>query len=261
MATFCPVMPIHIAKAFKDRDALSDRHLLLAHDVVKHPKEYADIFGSMTSTTRHIILDNSVVELGSAVDGGMVKEAADICKPTCIVLPDVYQDSVGTIQSVRKHIDKWYGDMIEAYPGTDRTFMYLPQGTNKHDFAICAEAFGRDERIKWWGIPRNYCVQGIGSRVEALRICMLANSRRDVHMFGFSNDFVDDFISANHPCVYSIDSAVPIRCASLSMPFSLGLGPLLPPRGNWWEEASVKDIDLMIDNVQIANEYASAGIR
>lgn len=260
MGVFCPVMPIHIAKAFKDQDKIGIHHLLLAHDVVAHAKEYAEVFGSMTAPHRHIILDNSVVELGTAVDGGMVKEAADICKPTCIVLPDVYQDSRGTIQSVRKHIDAWYNSMIASYAGV-RDFMYLPQGTNKHEFAICAEAFGQDPRIRWWGIPRNYCVQGIGSRVEALRICAMVNGGRSVHMFGFSDDFVDDFISANHPNVVSIDSAVPIRCASLGLRFSLGLGPLLPPRGNWWEEASAKDIDLMIENVQIAQSYAHSGLR
>lgn len=259
MAYFCPVMPVHIAKAFKDRGELGKRHLLLAHDVVKRPKEYADVFQDLP-WDKHVILDNSVVELGHAVDVGMIKEAAEICLPTCVVLPDAYQDCEETVKSVGKSIDEWYDKIVRAWPSA-MSFMYLPQGKNKHEFAICAEAFGQDSRIQWWGVPRNYCVQDIGSRVEALRICRMVNSMRQTHMFGFSDDFVDDMISANHPDVYSIDSAVPIRAASSNKRFSLGMGPLLAPRGNWWEEADVKDIDKMILNYHIACTYANSIIR
>jgi hypothetical protein len=232
MAQFCIVAPHQLCEGLKKDNLLGTAHLLLAHDVVKYATAYHNLFhtDNMWSAHRLIILDNSVVETGNAVDLGMIKEAMSIVAPTCIVLPDVYEKVHETIISCDNAYDSWSALCVK----TETTLMMCPQGRTLADFVYCAERFKRYEAfpfIQWWGVPRNL-VKNVGSRRDAIKILHAINSERSIHLLGFSDNMIDDVLCARLPEVASIDSAVPLRVDNFSIN-----GSFRPRNPNWFETA------------------------
>lgn len=245
MTSYCPVCPPQILQHFENHGLLGKSHLLLAHDIVKDANQatYRSLFGYQQMSL--VILDNSVVELGSAVDISMIKDASDIVRPTHIVLPDCYLDTDATIISCQNAIDLWDSKINYSGHSTRITpFMYLPQGKTWKDFARCAEALSEDPRITAWGIPRNI-VGYLGSREKAVTLCHTLNPGRYIHLFGFSDDMVDDLYCSKLDHVSSIDSAVPIRC-----PTKFNVSWDAPSRGTWWDDTTPSDQQLQ--NLEIA---------
>lgn len=225
MAYFAPVAPIHVVNKLAYYSS-GDYHLLLAHDVANKPQEYGEYFNAFNCT---IIMDNSVIELGGAVDLGTVKKAVDAVRCATVVLPDVLLDTKATVEACKAALIEW-----PKVLGPSVKYMYVPQGTTLEAFAYAAEELADAPGINYWGVPRNL-VGAIGTRREAIEIVHALNSERKIHMLGFSENLIDDFLCASNPKVYGIDSAVPLRAASLGLKMSYGLK--LPPRGDWWDTA------------------------
>jgi hypothetical protein len=251
MAQYCAVAPVQMLEVMAEYKSMPPNQLLLAHDIVKSDRQgkYRRLFDGSYFMKKHsgryevypphrslVILDNSVVELGKPVEFDMIKEAADTVNPDCVVLPDVYLDTDATIDSCKKAINEWYEGLKPGYGSSySIPLMYLPQGKTQADFLRAAEAFMNDSRITWWGVPRNI-VEYHGSRRWAIRVLHALNPSRHIHMFGFSEDLVDDVVCAQCPWVRSIDSAVPMRCDYHGLEFTPSVK--LPPRGDWWEQGT-----------------------
>lgn len=274
MAQYCVVAPPQILKVLSDFDHMPVAHLLLAHDIVKPEKQnlYKELFNGEYFLELHKndfgkyppryelkILDNSVVELGHAVELDMIRAAAEIVRPTCIVLPDAYLDTDLTISQCRAAIGPWSKGLKDLFDYRGVPFMYLPQGRTKADFQRAAEAFATDSRITWWGIPRNV-VEYQGSRQWAIELCNALNPHRNIHMFGFSEDLVDDVRCATRPFphIRSIDSAVPARCNYHKLEFSLHVK--MPKRGDWWEKGEYAT-QVRLDIEQANSLFAGKGMR
>lgn len=261
MAFFCPVAPLPILEGLLQNSAIGRQHLLLAHDIVKplNRERYSQIFAKMLGRSaypearefqdrkRLIILDNSVIELGNSVTLNLIMDAAQIVQPTCLVLPDVMLKTQETIDSCSGALDAWFDALQKVTPSAHHSsLMYVPQGISLGEFTRCAEAMVDDERIKFWGIPRNV-VPFHGSRQSAIRICAALNPKRKIHMLGFSDNMVDDFLCSQMPEVYSIDSAVPLRIEG-----KFSLSAVVPARLDWWEKAKW-DMNVLA-NTRIARE-------
>lgn len=250
MASFAPVCPIHILESLIDIDQAGNYHLPLAHDVIHNEIRYERAFKVIREQYGHylstVILDNSVIELGSAVNIEVIAAAAKTVKANVIVLPDVLLDASATITQCRKALDPWSKKLDHELGEGNYTFMYVPQGTTPNEFAACAEALAEDERIGWWGIPRNYNIKGLGSRRDAVDIVHMLNPKRNIHLLGFSDNILDDILSARHPAVTGMDSAVPLRAASHGVSMSFDMDKELPPRGDWWEDPkTVFDVEMV----------------
>jgi hypothetical protein len=130
--------------------------------------------------------------------------------------------------------------------------MYIPQGRTPEDFfkAATAEPLMSDQRIKWWGVPRNI-VQHHGTRRNAIELVRALNPQRKIHLFGFSENLYDDIICARHPFAFSIDSAVPLRQRT-----QFPSPELVGPRGEWWEKGRLTP--LAIRNVTAARDILGA---
>lgn len=234
MAVFAPVCPSRILKALEPHNS-GNYHLLLAHDVAQDPG-YKEFFDKLHLAT--VIMDNSVIELGNAVDLNVIKQACHNVEPTTIVLPDVLLDAKATIESCKAALVEWrvaFHDLIVkpiAYTSLNRGFMIVPQGKTIEEWAHCAEQFANDPDINFWGIPRNLVGQ-IGTRKEAIEIAHALNPSRPIHLLGFSDDIIDDVLCARSRFVNGIDSAVPLRIASEGQNMTLTLKT--GPRGNWWD--------------------------
>ncbi len=251
MAKFAPVCPPQILKAFKERGVLGDYHLLLAHDIAAKQDQYLEIFERPDYSSMTIILDNSVIELGGAVNLDIMQTAAQIVKPMTTVLPDVLLDTAATVESCGAALNIW--DQAWRDIGHKPAFMYVPQGRTLKDWVCCAEYFADDQRINFWGIPRNVVGTEIGSRRGLASILRGINPSRQIHMLGMSDNVVDDIQASHERGVFGIDSAVPIRAISHGLNTSMETLNKMPPRGNWWEEATFDQG--MIDALQKARGW------
>lgn len=259
MAKFAPVCPINILEEFVMYHTAGSYHLPLAHDVLEHPARYRDVFQNKIRKGSTVILDNSVIELGTAVNIDVIAEAASIVSANVIVLPDVLLDTAKTIYACTKAIDDWTPILNSRLGVGNWSYMYVPQGRTLEGFTRAAEAMRDVPDIGWWGIPRNFNIHGLGSRRLAIDLCHMINSERSIHLLGFSDNLADDMLSARDLRVSGIDSAVPIRAASLGREMSLTLGNDLPPRGDWWGGHNIGPapvfVPQMLQNLEIVRKY------
>lgn len=243
MTKFCVVAPTNILQGLQAHGMLGIHHLVLAHDIVVPDKSkiYDEIFGNRKwDPSELVILDNSVIETGNAVDLEMIADAMSICQPTCVVLPDVLLDYEKTVDDCLSALDLWPKKL-----GDQAKFMYVPQGKNLCEFFASAseQKLLEDERITHWGVPRNLVKQmNTKSRGIACKMLYELNPKRSIHMLGFSDRMADDFACATFPEVASIDSAVPLR---INVPFNPNMVP--QPRGDWWHKATMTP--LVIQNL------------
>lgn len=251
MAKFAPVCPINILRQLEPANS-GDYHLLLAHDVAEKASDYKTWFGQHRNMT--VIMDNSVIELGNAVDLKTIKKACDAVDVTTIVLPDVLLDGKATVESCTKALETWpveFKPYLGAYSGENtskrRGFMYVPQGKTLAEWAWSAQQLASHPDINFWGIPRNM-VAHFGTRRDAIELAYALNPHRRIHMLGFSDNIPDDVCCARDRRVEGIDSAVPLRVTD-QLTFLSDPGK----RGDWWETA--QHTRQMDDNIAIYKQW------
>jgi hypothetical protein len=216
---FAPVAPIHILEELfrtSPKMLFGDYHLFLAHHTVEHPERFSALASEFH---RHwyadpvtIIMDNSLVECGHSVDFNMVKEATDTVAEfahVIPVLPDVMGSGIHTKEAVQDAYDKWSAEMSGS------GLMLVLQGSSWNDFVQTANYFlldnaSRYSKITWVGIPRKF-VEAVATRKKAVRYIRMIAPWVKIHLLGFSEDMVDDFLCAKMEGVRGIDSAVPVR--------------------------------------------------
>lgn len=261
---FAPVAPVHILQDLLDKEALGDYHLLLAHHTVEKATDFRLLWseyrrsrsGQYAKTT--IIMDNSIVELGGAVDDKMIDEAVRIVMaygqtsamgaPTVIpVLPDVMGDGEATIDLSWDAYLRWSQHLHEdGMPGDG--FMLVTQGSYWGDFARLVNHFFIDQaentkRITWVGIPRKIQQRWPErTRAKAIKYIQTVAPHVKIHLLGFSDDITDDLFCASIPGVSGIDSAVPIRYSHLLTPLTTDAE--IGPRLDWWENGKINPYTL-----------------
>ena len=231
---FAPVAPIHIYKELQvtSEEAFGDYFLLLAHDVVKHPKEYREVFYDKGYT---IIMDNSVIELGTAVDIEMLTKACNIVGADVLAIPDVLQDGLATVEATFKFMDEWRCQVDGIYEYIP-DLMFIPQGSSPADYEACittAKTCGL--KPEWIGIARNLTTRVYPSRDSAVAFCKETFPDAKIHLLGFSENTADDLLVALRDDVEGIDSAVPLR---IDVPLQDPI-QAIGPRGDWWENAKM----------------------
>lgn len=259
-AKYAPVAPINVLEYLNEQDAFGTYHLFLAHEVVKTPKRHKALMDSVRGKASHprnikfnreveIIMDNSVVELGNAVDASMLKDAVEIVGAKWLVLPDVFHDATATIQASLKAWEQLEGMQFKGQ------YMFLAQGTTIYEYVEVLEFFARYPEIKigMVGIPRN-AVKALGTRIKLLGIARAIFPHTPIHLFGFSDNVVDDVMCARSgEKPYGIDSAVPIRIGSEGVDFRIGTADTIPPRDpQWWDNSKIDRT--IISNINYAKK-------
>lgn len=244
-ARFAPVGPLPLIRDIWNGDPghhmqHGSYHLILAHDVIKdhasmeayglHFEQVRKFFKDETL----LIMDNSIVELGNAVDMRIVAKAGAIVGADVLVLPDVMGDGHETIKKFLPIIKDLQKDPIGNFD-----FMAVPQGPSLQDFAGCLEVFAEYEEVTWIGIPR-IATQQIGSRQQLIALTRAIKPDWSIHLLGFSDNVVDDMLCANQMHVEGIDSAVPLRAGQKDMVFSLAQNDY-GKRENYWDSQKATD--------------------
>jgi hypothetical protein len=254
MAAFAPVAPARILEQFHMAGILGEYHLLLAHDIVANELNratYHNVF-AQRPWEGTVILDNSIIELGSAVDLDVISTAAEACRANVIVLPDVLEDADATVKSITEAFDEWRTKFDEVLGSRSYRFMIVPQGKTIEEFTTCAallaDFMDEAEMVVMWGIPRNL-VKLHGTRVHGIAAVQEIDSTLDIHLLGFSDNVGDDIACAKLNGVGGIDSAVPLRVPSFE---AIVNGEIAEPRGDWWDRA--RFTPNMLDNLVYARE-------
>ena len=125
-----------------------DMHMFLTHLVESHP-HYAKMAREIKG---YKILDNSLIELGGAVNLQRVLDAAAHIDADEIILPDVFQDGPGTLAAVREAIS----ELLDVYP--DGRFPYklmaVAHGKDEKEWFECYSALMDNPFVDVIGVPK-----------------------------------------------------------------------------------------------------------
>jgi hypothetical protein len=224
-ARFAPVVPLSIANILSAAD-LGDYHLLLAHDVLKSPATYKRQYASKAIK----IMDNSLIELGYAMEIQDVVKAANIVGAQFVVLPDRLKDAAWTEEATRTA--KIEFEMLDPNEIAGIIPMPVLQGVYHMECDYLLETWAK-EGYKAVAIPR-VLVEVFGSRKAAIHKAISCGFKY-IHLLGFSENLQDDVDCTRIPGVMGIDSAVPIRLGLQKKIISLKNYVNPGPRGDYWD--------------------------
>ena len=109
----------------------NDYDYALVHLFETHP-EYYNFFKNSLKMGREVLLDNSIFELGTAFDPDKFYKYIALLRPSYYVVPDVLEDTNGTINSFINWVDKPDPDKIGNIPKIG-----VVQGTTFSELAEC----------------------------------------------------------------------------------------------------------------------------
>jgi hypothetical protein len=245
MAEFAPVAPLEIMRELMryGNEAIGHYHLLLAHDVLAHQDDWSTWRQEMELLHRSgridnplVIMDSSVIEEGVPRPLAECVAAARIVRANVIVLPDVIGDAASTLNHLA---------MFEEYHGAHRDdsyiqnveWMFVPQGKELLEYVDSLEQFERfSHMVNWIGLPRDALKYGITSRQQLVDIVSMVYPSHNIHLLGFSDNFLDDMLVARSSLqICGIDSAVPVRA---KRPLSLTTADY-GKREDFWESTEL----------------------
>lgn len=223
--SFAPVVPLQIAKLLQERNCFGSYHLLLAHDVLDNPVEYAEVYANKGYT---ILMDNSLVELGYSMSVEFVAAAAQIVGAQYVILPDVLNEAQTTYELTLKALKEWHN--LEDTLREGINLLAVVQGANLKDQQRLINRFTEHGEIGGVCIPR-VIADTQGSRKWIIDYASLFYR---MHLLGFSDFLIDDVACARMPGVIGIDSAVPIRLGLRNRRLSLDNPQDAGKRESYW---------------------------
>lgn len=199
-----------------------DYAMLLAH--------LKDYYPERRNKNCYVIMDNSLIELGGAVDVETVYNAAKQCGADEFILPDVFRNADATIHEVKKSLDWLYAN---NHIGEFR-LMAVCQGATLEEFERCFRMLEQIPEIHCIGIPKVAATLIPGGRPSLEHLWQ--GSPKAIHLLGcWSN--LQEFTQYKRPAlIRSCDTCIPA---------------LLSTRGirSAWADRPEKTIDLINDEI------------
>ena len=127
--------------------SLTDYDYALVH-LFEENKDYYNKFVEARDKGREIILDNSIFELGTAFDADRFAYWVEKLKPTYYIVPDVLEDSSGTIDS--------FDSFVEKYPDLPGKRIAVAQGKTLQDMIDCYEYLAYHDKVDKPAISFDY---------------------------------------------------------------------------------------------------------
>lgn len=108
-------------------------------------EEYRYNFYNAVDRGREVILDNSVIELGSAFSSHRFADWVEKLKPTWYIIPDALGDASTTLNS--------FFDFKRDYKGLPGKAIAVAQGSSISELINCFETFHNDDLVEMIAIP------------------------------------------------------------------------------------------------------------
>lgn len=260
---FAPVAPIHIYEALANRGYVPQRILLLAHDVYKHENRdrYMALFNRGPWKDTHIIMDNSLIEVGNAITLNEIEEAVRCVEADVVVLPDSLTDGPKSAELTIAAWDEWKTRFSAPYRGDKKIeLMAVIQGETEKGFMQALEMIASKIAPDWISVPRRTESKFGYNRMELIDFVRMFFPDLPIHLLGFSEYPWNDILAAQLSDVKSIDSAAPLRLPNGDVFSNAGSPRITYETVNfghveecqvahdWWLEAKYEDY--MLRNIQ-----------
>lgn len=185
-----------------DKELNQSEHMFLTHLVLNCP-HYRKVAYECEGFK---ILDNSVIELGSAMDPGLVISAANLIRADEVVLPDAYMDGFLTRRLISEHLDTFKREL----PGTQ--LMAVVHGNDETDWMHTLHWILNTPEIDTIGIPKCTAKMHPRGRVhfieKAIRECAKLEAPPFIHLLGLQYSFNELFMLSDDikNCIRSCDT-------------------------------------------------------
>lgn len=193
---------------FEVHDLINDYPYVLAHLLMKgteyYDKDYDEFYVNKLKEAEYSILDNSCYELGYPIDSFVLHSIGEKYKPSHIVIPDVYQDMKGTIESTFNYINQYKSKSTPK-------FLAVIQGTNINEYKQCFDVFYNEPSIDIIGINFKTLSDGCDRFVFLNFIHSCNKKGKKIHLLGCSD--VDEFMKYSNDLktmIHSVDTSAPI---------------------------------------------------
>jgi len=221
----------------------NDYQYCLVHLLEEQPK-YLEHFERCRDEGIPVLLDNSIFELGTAFDSEEFAKWVDRLRPDEYIVPDVLEDSKGTIESLHNWVENFghvkgkrigvvqgknYDEIVECYKAVDE---HCDKIAISFNYSYYLELFPHQNKYLSWSMGRVLLL-------EKLLEDGIINTEKDHHLLGcgLPIEFVH-YYGDRYSWIDSLDTSNPV------------VHGLLGIRYNGWGLGSKKSIMLcdMIDH-------------
>jgi len=235
-----PLSMLEISRTYNDYD------YALVHLFEEHP-EYYKFFEDSVKMGRHVLLDNSIFELGESFNPKRYAYWIQRLNPTEFIVPDVLEDCQGTIDSAKKCLwhdwdfvtnskimgvvqGKTYGELVKCYVALDQEI-----GVDK-----LAISFDYSYYLKLFPHPNKWVSYMMG-RVMTLNQLMndgIINKDKPHHLLGCAHPREFSFYQGpEYNWIETLDTSSPVVHGIKRVRYSDAIGN--------WKKESTKLVDLL----------------
>lgn len=234
-----------------------DYTLLLAH-LIDADTTYKQV---CTAKNGYKILDNSVIELGEAVDIHHLNSIARDIGAHELILPDVFKNKEKTIESV----DNAIKTLKEIYKDCEIPYklMAVPQGNTMQEFKECLDMFLENPDIDVLGIPKLLDSMLLTSRRHVLEYLHTHPKRKNkqFHLLGMQNNLEEIHgIATAYPWVRGLDTCGVYILSRDGKKLNPLTGAPRPEKTIDFADEFSEDIKKLLDeNIAVVDSWLKAG--
>ncbi len=206
--------------------------MCLAHQVLGD-YSYAEFYRHSAANKSIVIMDNSLWELGNAMDIYDLIHACQLVQPSELIIPDVFRKGPETIESFHSFMDSIDGGSIDndfddydAVPW-DRNFVVV-HGRNRKEWMETFDYFNEHSKSHTLGLPKvlddMWTPGGRIGCVEFLEATDRINPDKAYHCLGIWSDPIEVLMLSRHKWIRSLDTALAIHAGMQNHKFEEKLG-------------------------------------
>lgn len=146
----------------------------LAHQILQDDTDGHDhcVHLAALSSSRYLIVDNSLMELGQSVNPSDMVDAAWRVGADEIVLPDAFQDRQGTLDLIDESLGSLAGMALGRRADLAVDLMAVPQGTSSDEWLECYDRIYNlyvPSHVQTIGVPKSLARDDPEGRIRTLR--------------------------------------------------------------------------------------------
>lgn len=193
--------------------------------------EYLKFFQDSVQQGRHVLLDNSIFELGEAFDSEKFFYWIDKLKPTEYIIPDVLENALGTMDNALDWKEKYWGSTPKnskcigvvqgkSYADLVQCYTYLDETINVDKLAI---SFDYSYYREICPHPNKWMAFALG-RVQTLTQLLndgIINTNKPHHLLGCALP-IEFMFYRDYKWIETIDTSNPVVHGLLNISYDYG---------------------------------------